>query len=287
MPSADASDAAYEIKEAPSRVADRPDGAEERLDSQEVCCLFSDGTLRLDDGAGVSFHADGATIHMADRGANDAALLDLSALAMERAADAANAMLVHAACLRVGEAWVMLLAESGTGKATSSLAMAKAAGGAGFGGDDAALLHWTQAGPEAVPLPRDLHIALNSDRLLGWTADLAGPVVGDVERRVPLAELGDLVSPVGSRPIAALLLLTRAEAPSVAAASQTEALLALSADHVRRSAGALPPDQARRFDHLAQLSQACPAFQIALGPDPSQGAHIVWDLLATELNPGS
>ena len=259
----------------------------------EVIAIYASGTiqwmlrpglasLRLDPASGVAELALDEDAELADS-------FDLSMHAMDAAIAASGQVLVHAACLTDldNTAHGLVFAPSGTGKTTTTLALARA--GHAMANDDASVLSRdTSGGGLSVwGLARDPNVHRRTVQMLPWLKGAANWSHHD-ERAVALDTLADLVpiAPHVRRPVAAVFALARGTG-SVAEARAlppAEALARLVSDNVRHSAFGLDARDLAALDCLTDLIRAVPAFELQV-PEGAEGlasaARVFGDTLAS------
>lgn len=201
-------------------------------------------------------------------------------LAIEAAIDAAGQQIMHAASLTLpGQDDVVIIhAPSGTGKTTTSLALA----GVGFGlcSDDATVIEVTEDGIRAWGFPRDVKVHRKSAAMLpGISAVLGEQWDCNGEQPVSLDRLSSAlsISPIRQRQVAGVFHLVRdgRQTASLGKIGQTDSLALLASDNVRAGSATLLPMQGRRFAALAALCSRVPVFEIRVGADPVEVAALV------------
>ncbi len=182
--------------------------------------------------------------------------------------------LVHAALLALppalGEGAVLLLGDSGAGKSSTALALAR--GGWALAGDDAAvLLADAEGGVAAWGFPRALKVHPITAGLLPWLQGLV-PTTGDDEVEVTGDALQDLVAlaPAGQRlAIRAIVFLEpRGTAHRLTRLSAIEAALRLTAGQLFAPERRLTRAVSEQFQLMTRLSAGA-RWRVAasLGPD--------------------
>ncbi|TIW13960.1 MAG: serine kinase, partial [Mesorhizobium sp.] len=131
-------------------------------------------------------------------------------MVLDAALDAGGQHMLHTAGLTLpgSEALVLIHAPSGTGKSTTSLALASQ--GFGLCSDDVMILRATQDGATAWGMPRKVKIHRNTAAMLPFVSPYLGETWdAEGEQAVSLDRLGEIirVEDVRARPIAALLHL--------------------------------------------------------------------------------
>jgi hypothetical protein len=186
---------------------------------------------------------------------------------------AAGRCVVHAACLsapvRGGRRSVMILAESGTGKSTTALALT----GAGWQlmGDDITVIRRTADGVRATGFPRECHVRKPTLRLLPWLNSLKlepAEVAGTFN--LALEELGDRACPAVPPSLEPALLICL-ERPNdsghrLTPIDRAEALVHVAEENVQPIEGRDDEAAKRAFATLADLVQRTPAVRLSAGP---------------------
>lgn len=203
---------------------------------------------------------------------------------VDAAIDASGQFMLHAAGLTLpgSEAQVLVFAQSGTGKTTTSLALAES--GFGLCADDSMVIRVDGADATGWGLPRDLKVHRKTADMLPWLEPyLKGKWNHEDEQGIARDALSDRLSvaQTARRPIAGVFLLERgAVAKSEAKAfGQTETLVALTADNVRTGRTGLLASQRRRFAGLAALTMSTPTFKLTVGSEPQSTAPAVMNAL--------
>ncbi|MEI7781915.1 MAG: hypothetical protein WCJ18_08335 [Planctomycetota bacterium] len=200
---------------------------------------------------------------------------------------AAGRCVVHAACLsapvRGGRRSVMILAESGTGKSTTALALT----GAGWQlmGDDITVIRRTADGVRATGFPRECHVRKPTLRLLPWLnalnlapAEVAGTF------NLALEDLGDRACsavPPALEP-ALLICLDRPNdsAHRLTPIDRAEALVHVAEENVQPIEGRDDESAKRAFATLADLVQQTPAVRLSAGPQVETLASFLTESLS-------
>lgn len=255
-----------------------------------------DGHCRLIDGGGtvhlvfpglqtVSINADGGWAEI--RVHPDAEVKwTVLMMVLDAALDAGDQHMLHTAGLTLPgrEALVLIHAPSGTGKSTTSLALASQ--GFGLCSDDAMILKVLAGGGiTAWGLPRKVKVHRHTAAMLPFVA----PCLGDKwdangEQAVSLERLAEIIrieETVG-RPVAALFHLARsADAQTrLVPMTRTDAMVALATDNVRTGMTGLLPAQKRRMATIATLVKAVPTFTLEVGANPAEAAPLIRSALA-------
>ncbi|MBZ9680765.1 MULTISPECIES: serine kinase [unclassified Mesorhizobium] len=209
-----------------------------------------------------------------------------SMLVLDAALDAGGQHMLHTAGLTLPgrDAVVLVHAPSGTGKTTTSLALATQ--GFGLCSDDAMILNLASPTPAAWGLPRHVKIHEKTARMI----PLVAPCLGlswdrNGEQAVSLEKLSGIVkieSPT-ARPVAALLHLARSgdEETRLAPMARTDAMVALAMDNVRTGATGLLPLQKRRLAAIRGLVSSVPTFTLEVGVRPADAAALISATLAS------
>jgi hypothetical protein len=206
-------------------------------------------------------------------------------LLLDAALDAGGQHMLHTAGLTLPDrdAIILIHAPSGTGKTTTSLALASQ--GFGLCSDDAMILNVASGKVTGWGLPRHVKIHRKTAEMV----PLVSPCLGDAwdrngEQAVPLERLREIlrVEDTGVRPVAALLHLARsADGHSrLVAMARTDAMVALAADNVRTGMTGLLPLQKRRLATIARLVSAVPTFTLEVGARPADAAPLIRSALA-------
>ncbi|ESX48019.1 serine kinase [Mesorhizobium sp. C416B] len=207
-------------------------------------------------------------------------------MVLDAALDAGDQHMLHTAGLTLPgrEALVLIHAPSGTGKSTTSLALASQ--GFGLCSDDAMILKVLAGGGiTAWGLPRKVKVHRHTAAMLPFVA----PCLGDKwdangEQAVSLERLAEIIrieETVG-RPVAALFHLARsADAQTrLVPMTRTDAMVALATDNVRTGMTGLLPAQKRRMATIATLVKAVPTFTLEVGANPAEAAPLIRSALA-------
>jgi hypothetical protein len=207
-------------------------------------------------------------------------------MVLDAALDDGDQHMLHTAGLTLPgrEALVLIHAPSGTGKSTTSLALASQ--GFGLCSDDAMILKvLADGGITAWGLPRKVKVHRHTAAMLPFVA----PCLGDKwdangEQAVSLERLAEIIrieETVG-RPVAALLHLARsADAQTrLVPMARTDAMVALATDNVRTGMTGLLPAQKRRMATIATLVKALPTFTLEVGANPAEAAPLIRSALA-------
>lgn len=205
-------------------------------------------------------------------------------MALDAALDACDQYMLHMAGLTLpGSADVVLIhAPSGTGKTTTSLALAS--GGYGLCSDDTMVVGLQDA-PVAWGLPRQVKIHRFTAEMLPYVQPVLGSAWDDYgEQPVTLEALRSVlkVESVRPRPVKALLHLARSAdgRTRLLDIARTEAMAALAADNVRTGLTGLLPIQKRRMQAIAKLVSHVPTYLLEVGNRPEDAARLVGERLA-------
>lgn len=201
-------------------------------------------------------------------------------MVLDAALDAGAQHMLHTAGLTLpdSEALVLIHAPSGTGKSTTSLALASQ--GFGLCSDDVMILKATSDGVTAWGMPRKVKIHRHTATMLPFVS----PCLGDTwdnegEQAVSLDRLAEIirVEDVRARPIAALLHLARSAdgETRLLPMARTDAMVALATDNVRTGMTGLLPLQKRRMTTIAALVKTVPTFTLEVGKTPADAAALI------------
>lgn len=206
-------------------------------------------------------------------------------LAVDAAIDASGQFMLHAAGLTLpgSDAQVLVFAQSGTGKTTTSLALADS--GFGLCTDDSMVISVDSAGVTGWGLPRDLKVHKNTAEMMPWLKPCLGDIWNDEgEQPITRAALADRVriETIARRPVAGVFFLQRGNAVASTAArlSQTDTLVSLTADNVRTGRTGLLDSHRRRFAGLAGLASSVRTFSVTVGSDPKLIAPAILDAMS-------
>ena len=209
----------------------------------------------------------------------------LSMLVLDAALDAGGQHMLHTAGMTLpgSEALVLIHAPSGTGKSTTSMALASQ--GFGLCSDDVMILSATPGGTAAWGMPRKVKIHRNTAAMLPFLSPcLGGTWDAEGEQAVSLERLGDIIriEDVRARPVAALLHLARSAdgQTRLVPMARTDAMVALATDNVRTGMTGLLPMQKRRMGAIAALVKAVPTFTLEIGSSPADAAALIRAALA-------
>ncbi|MCX7304458.1 MAG: serine kinase [Hyphomicrobiales bacterium] len=201
-------------------------------------------------------------------------------LAIDAAIDASGQFLLHSAGLTLpgSDEQVLVFARSGTGKTTTSLALAE--GGFGLCSDDSMVIRQDGRSVSAWGLPRDLKVHRRTAQLLPWVAPhLKGDWNDEDERAVARADLAEQirVEGIARRPVGGIFLLERGDLVKSKAQtiSQTDTLVSLAADNVRTGKTGILASHRRRFAGLAGLASSMPTFKVTVGSEPRSTAEAI------------
>ncbi|MBZ9739602.1 MULTISPECIES: serine kinase [unclassified Mesorhizobium] len=210
-----------------------------------------------------------------------------SMLMLDAALDAGGQHMLHTAGLTLPgrDAVVLVHAPSGTGKTTTSLALATQ--GFGLCSDDAMILDVAGIAPVAWGLPRHVKIHEKTAGMIPQVAPCLGPSWDrNGEQAVSLEKLGGIVkieTPT-ARPVAALLHLVRSadEETRLVPMARTDAMVALAMDNVRTGATGLLPLQKRRLATIGKLVSSVPTFTLEVGARPADAAALISAALTSQ-----
>jgi hypothetical protein len=203
-----------------------------------------------------------------------------SMLVLDAALDAGGQHMLHTAGLTLPgrDTIVLIHAPSGTGKTTTSLALATQ--GFGLCSDDAMILDTTSDKPMAWGLPRHVKIHQKTAQMIPQVSPCLGPSWDrNGEQAVSLERLSEIVrieSPV-ARPVAALLHLARStdSETRLVAMARTDAMVALAMDNVRTGMTGLLPSQKRRLATIGRLVSSVPTFTLEVGVRPANASALI------------
>jgi hypothetical protein len=205
-------------------------------------------------------------------------------IALDAAIDESGQFMLHAAGLTLpgSDAQVLVFAQSGTGKTTTSLALADS--GFGLCTDDTMIIRLEGATATGWGLPRDLKVHRRTADMMPWLKTyLEGNWNDEDEQAVTRAALADRIriEKAARRPIAGVFLLERGTAARSEAVSlgQTDTLVSLAADNLRTGRTGLLASHRRRFASLARLASAAPTFKLTVGSEPQSAATATIDAL--------
>ncbi|TPI74280.1 serine kinase [Mesorhizobium sp. B2-8-9] len=201
-------------------------------------------------------------------------------MVLDAALDADGQHMLHTAGLTLPgkDGLVLIHAPSGTGKSTTSLALASR--GFGLCSDDVMILNATAQDITAWGMPRRVKVHRNTAAMLPFVAPCLGENWdAEGEQSVPLDRLGDIirVEDVRARPVTALLHLARsADAETrLLPMARTDAMVALATDNVRTGMTGLLSLQKRRMATIAALVKAVPTFTLEVGASPAEAAELI------------
>lgn len=210
-----------------------------------------------------------------------------SMLVLDAALDAGGQHMLHTAGLTLPgrDAVVLIHAPSGTGKTTTSLALATQ--GFGLCSDDAMILNVAPATPKAWGLPRHSKVHQKTAEMIPQVAPCLGPTWDrNGEQAVSLERLREIirVETPSARPVAALLHLARSadSQTRLVPMARTEAMVALMLDNVRTGMTGLLTLQKRRMATIGKLVSSVPTFTLEVGARPADAAALINDTLAKQ-----
>lgn len=206
-------------------------------------------------------------------------------LVLDAALDAGGQHMLHTAGLTLPDrdAIVLIHAPSGTGKTTTSLALASQ--GFGICSDDAMIVTAASAEASAWGLPRHVKIHQKTAEMLPFVSSCLGTSWdSDGEQAVSLDRLREIVRVEDStiRPVIAVLHLARSmdSQSRLVSMARTDAMVALAADNVRTGMTGLLPLQKRRLSTIARLVAAVPTYTLEVGASPADAAALISTALA-------
>jgi hypothetical protein len=201
-------------------------------------------------------------------------------MVLDAALDADGQHMLHTAGLTLPgkDGLVLIHAPSGTGKSTTSLALASQ--GFGLCSDDVMILNANGQGITAWGMPRKVKVHRNTAAMLPFVAPfLGGTWDAEGEQSVSLDRLGEIirVEDVCARPVAALLHLARSADTEtrLLPMARTDAMVALATDNVRTGMTGLLSLQKRRMAMIATLVKAVPTFTLEVGSSPADAAALI------------
>ncbi|RUX32182.1 serine kinase [Mesorhizobium sp. M7A.F.Ca.US.011.01.1.1] len=201
-------------------------------------------------------------------------------LVLDAALDAGGQHMLHTAGLTLpdSDAVVLIHAPSGTGKTTTSLALATQ--GFGLCSDDAMILNVASGKVVAWGLPRAVKIHQKTAEMIPQVARCLGQTWDrNSEQPVPLERLSGIVrvENATARPVTALLHLARSadSQTRLVAMAGTDAMVALAVDNVRTGMTGLLPMQKRRLATIGGLVNAVPTFRLEVGARPADAAALI------------
>ncbi|UCI31364.1 serine kinase [Mesorhizobium sp. B4-1-4] len=242
--------------------------------------------------------ADGSTVHLVFPGRQTVAMNDEegwaklrvrpgtkaawtpSMLVLDAALDAGGQHMLHTAGLTLPDrdAVVLIHAPSGTGKTTTSLALATQ--GFGLCSDDAMILNVASVRPVAWGLPRPVKIHQKTAEMIPLVSPCLGPSWDrNGEKAVSLERLSGIIrieSPA-ARPVAALFHLARSidSETRLVPMARTDAMVVLAMDNVRTGMTGLLPLQKRRLATIGKLVSSVPTFTLEVGARPADAAALI------------
>ncbi len=209
-----------------------------------------------------------------------------SMLVLDAALDAGGQHMLHTAGLTLPDhdAVVLIHAPSGTGKTTTSLALATQ--GFGLCSDDAMIVNVASGKVVAWGLPRAVKIHQKTAQMIPQVAPCLGQTWDrNGEQPVSLERLAGIVrvENASARPVAALLHLARSadSQTRLVAMAGTDAMVALAVDNVRTGMTGLLPMQKRRLATIAGLVNSVPTFRLEVGARPADAAAPIRAALTT------
>lgn len=204
--------------------------------------------------------------------------------ALDATLDTAGQTLLHMAGLVIpeGDDVVLIHAPSGTGKTTTSLALASR--GFGLCSDDAMIVDVKGEAPVAWSFPRFAKASRRTVEMVPALRSLVGGFKSDDEEQVvSLKKLSEMVavSDHRARAIAAIIHLSRASdgISKLYDSPKVDAIVALAADNVRTGKTGLLSLQQKRFSAITKLVGSVPTFNLDIGADPLSAASLIQDRL--------
>lgn len=187
--------------------------------------------------------------------------------------------LLHAACLSFpsSDDCLIIFAPSGTGKTTTSLALARA--GWRLMGDDVTILNLNAGVPLVWALPRWLTVHRRTEELLPWLTAATKPWDGRDQQAVKLGAVAPLIdlSPPRPRPCRTVVMLDRpnAAAHELGPLERGEAMLRVLSDNLRISPYGLVERDLSFLDAVTRVVNVTQLFWLSVGPDlASLGAFL-------------
>lgn len=181
--------------------------------------------------------------------------------------------LIHAACLLfpTHDEALVIFAPSGTGKTTTSLALARS--GWRLFGDDATLLELNGGKPLVWALPRALNVHQLTAQMLPWLGSAMKPWRDREEQGVALATIEPLVAVArgAGRPCHSIVVLDRPNGSGhvITPIDRTDALLRIMSDNMRVAPSGLGDQDVSMFSTLTDLVKDANILRVSVGPDPS------------------
>jgi len=187
--------------------------------------------------------------------------------------------LLHAACLSFpsSDDCLIIFAPSGTGKTTTSLALART--GWSLMGDDVTILNLKAGAPLVWALPRWLTVHRQTEELLPWLAEATRPWNGRDQQAVKLGAVASLVdlSPPRPKPCRTVVMLDRpnAAAHAIEPLERNEAMVRILSDNLRISPYGLVERDLSLLDAVARVVNVTQLFRLSVGPElASLGAFL-------------
>ena len=174
---------------------------------------------------------------------------------------------LHAATLVRDNQAILVMAPSGTGKTTTSLALTD--GGWQLMADDLSLVRQGAQGVEGLGVTRPCNIRRASLTYLPWLTELLDVFDACDEAELPLTRLAERAAmPCRWVPLRAIVCLAspNSMAHQMEAISPTDTLLHLSRETVQPVDGAQDRLAAKLFGRLAELSRTVPGYRLSAGP---------------------
>lgn len=205
-----------------------------------------------------------------------------SIMAFDHSTRAGKACLIHSACLdtKQGQRFLML-AESGVGKTTTSLKLARS--GMPLSGDDTTLV-WIEDGHcVGFGIPRPARVSKDALTRVAGLKEVVEPDKWDSgdEQELTREQLSTFVtvSEIAPKPIEAVIRLTRSRKgrASVVVTAPAEAMSATLAENITMARSGMTEHQMERFELYAHLFGNSACLQLELGSDD---ANFISDLEA-------
>jgi hypothetical protein len=184
--------------------------------------------------------------------------------------------LLHGACMVEpgSDTAIALFAPSGTGKTTTSLALAN--NGLALAGDDALVLEIASNVPYVWSIPRGLKVHQRTASLLPWL----GPAIKEwdsEEQFIGLEELKSFIrvaSPARRRcSVVVILVASNSFRHEIKAMSKTDAVTYILSDNLRKGPDGLDANGLATFGAVARLLAGTTTVALSVGPDPNSLHH--------------
>jgi len=183
----------------------------------------------------------------------------------------AGQFFLHAACLLdpSSDDALLIFAPSGTGKTTTSLALARA--GWRLMGDDVTILNVADGDPKVWALPRWLNVHRNTEALMPWLSEATKPWDTRDEQSVPLVNIASLIHVAQPRPHPCRTLVML-EPPNrqrheLGPIDPSEALLRILSDNLRIAPQGMAEREMNYLDAITTLIGKTQIIRLSVGPD--------------------